>query len=254
MKKTVVLILTVIFLITVAGCDGEKAQTPESKTAEPETTLSASSEIESLVSSNVTSAPTSIVTSSNAETSDIETSIVNIEVSAITSDTKSQTLVTGKTFKINATVSPASATDKTITWTSSDSAVANVDKSGEVTALKKGDAVITAKSSNGKKCDISITVIEKIQVEILAYSPMDTDDSYVVIFAFSTDPGLTKEELASYITITNNTVFEYLYNPIDEKRNGLVCSLACPIDSENLVASIKEGPNGLWDKQEYRAK
>ena len=38
-----------------------------------------------------------------------------------------------------ATVTPDNATNKTVTWTSSDESIATVDENGKVTALKEGE-------------------------------------------------------------------------------------------------------------------
>lgn len=54
----------------------------------------------------------------------------------------------GATLQLNATVSPANATDKTVTWSSSNTDVASVNQNGLVTANNAGTAIITAKSSN----------------------------------------------------------------------------------------------------------
>ena len=50
----------------------------------------------------------------------------------------------GETAILSATVKPDNATDKTITWTSSDSSIASVDGNGKVTASAAGEANITA--------------------------------------------------------------------------------------------------------------
>ncbi len=66
----------------------------------------------------------------------------------ITLNKTSANLATLKTLSLTAAVSPAGYTG-TITWSSSDSKIASVDKNGKVTAKKYGTAVITAKLSNG---------------------------------------------------------------------------------------------------------
>lgn len=53
-------------------------------------------------------------------------------------------LTVGSTHKVKAAVLPDTATDQTLTWTSSDESVAAVDENGKVTAKKAGSAVITA--------------------------------------------------------------------------------------------------------------
>lgn len=53
-------------------------------------------------------------------------------------------LTVGSTHKIKASVLPDTATDQTLTLTSSDESIATVDENGKVTAKKAGSAVITA--------------------------------------------------------------------------------------------------------------
>ena len=56
-----------------------------------------------------------------------------------------------------ATVKPDNASDKTVTWSSSDASIASVDANGKVTAIKDGSAIITAQAG-GKSATCSVTV------------------------------------------------------------------------------------------------
>ena len=81
-----------------------------------------------------------------------------VKVSAIILNSASLELTEGETFKLNATVSPDNATDKTVIWSSSDASIANVED-GVVTAVKAGTASITAASRDGgAKASCSVTV------------------------------------------------------------------------------------------------
>lgn len=51
---------------------------------------------------------------------------------------------------------PSNATNKTVTWSSSNTSVATVDSSGNVKAISPGSAVITAKASDGGYTDTAI--------------------------------------------------------------------------------------------------
>ena len=64
---------------------------------------------------------------------------------------------TGSSQNLTATVSPSNATNKTLTWSSSNTSVATVSN-GVVKAVGFGTATITAKSNNGKTASCSVTV------------------------------------------------------------------------------------------------
>ncbi len=75
--------------------------------------------------------------------------------------------------QLTAAVTPANATNKTVTWTSSKTSVAKVDANGLVTALKKGTAVITATIKDGDKtwtatCKIEVKKVDKKVTKITA--------------------------------------------------------------------------------------
>ena len=71
----------------------------------------------------------------------------------------SAALVEGETLTLVATITPDNATDKTVTWSSSNTAVATVDATGKVTAVAVGTATITAKA--GDKTAICEVTVEK---------------------------------------------------------------------------------------------
>jgi uncharacterized protein YjdB len=58
-------------------------------------------------------------------------------------------LLVGETTTVRALVSPADATDQTVTWSSSDTAVATVDSAGVVRGISAGAVAITAKANDG---------------------------------------------------------------------------------------------------------
>ena len=84
-----------------------------------------------------------------------------IPVTNISLNVSSMTLEVGETGTLTATVKPDDATDKTVTWTSSNTAVATIS-SGIVTAKKAGTARITATSSNGKTAVCAVAVKDPV--------------------------------------------------------------------------------------------
>jgi YD repeat-containing protein len=68
----------------------------------------------------------------------------------------------GGTGQLSATVLPTSATDKSVTWSSSNQQVATVSATGRVTAVSSGSAVITARTvSGGLTAACAVTVEEQ---------------------------------------------------------------------------------------------
>ena len=67
-------------------------------------------------------------------------------------------LKAGETHLLQAVINPSNATEKTVSWSSSDSAVATVGADGLVTAVSKGSAVITA-TVEGKSASCTVTVV-----------------------------------------------------------------------------------------------
>ena len=80
------------------------------------------------------------------------------EVTSVTLNKATLNLEVGKTGKLSATVLPTTATDKSVTWSSNNEAVATVNANGTVTAHKAGTADITARTANGKSASCTVTV------------------------------------------------------------------------------------------------
>ena len=80
-----------------------------------------------------------------------------VPVSSVSVSPSSVSLQVGGSRQLSATVSPGNATDRTVTWSSSDVSVASVSSSGVVKALKAGSATVTAKAG-GKSASASVVV------------------------------------------------------------------------------------------------
>ena len=88
---------------------------------------------------------------------DVNEATGDTAVTSVTLNRSALSLKVGQTGKLSATVLPASATDKTVAWSSSKPDVASVSSNGTVTAIKAGTAVITAKTTNGKSASCTVT-------------------------------------------------------------------------------------------------
>ena len=84
---------------------------------------------------------------------------VVIPVTGVSLNETEVELVVGETKTLKATVEPDNATNKNVTWKSSNTGVAEVSSGGVVTAKASGTAVITVTTQDGKKtadCEVAV--------------------------------------------------------------------------------------------------
>lgn len=81
-----------------------------------------------------------------------------VEVTGVTLDKTAATVNAGTPVTLTATVAPENATNKAVTWASSDEKIATVDENGKVTAVKPGTATITATAGGDKTAECEVTV------------------------------------------------------------------------------------------------
>lgn len=85
-----------------------------------------------------------------------------VPVTGVSMSQTSVTLADGATVDLNATVTPSTATNKSVSWTSSNTSVATVNSSGLVTAVNAGSATIKVTTADGNKtatCAVTVTSI-----------------------------------------------------------------------------------------------
>ena len=75
---------------------------------------------------------------------------------------KTQTIILGKTLTLTPTFNSTNATNKIVTWSSSDESVATISNAGLITAKKMGSTIITVVSQDGnKKATCTVTITEE---------------------------------------------------------------------------------------------
>ena len=91
----------------------------------------------------------------------------NVEVTGISLNKNSLELIIGNSGSLTANITPSNATNKSVTWSSSNSNIISVDNSGKVTAKAIGNATITAKTANGKTASATVySDVEKITISV----------------------------------------------------------------------------------------
>lgn len=83
---------------------------------------------------------------------------VTTNVEGITLDKTEGVLTVGNTVTVIATVTPDTATNASVTWSSSDEAIATVDSEGKITAVAPGTATITAVSDSNPDANATYAV------------------------------------------------------------------------------------------------
>lgn len=117
-----------------------------------------------------------------------------VAVTGVTLDKTTLDLVAGNSATLKATVAPENATNKTVTWASSNTAIATVDTTGKVTAVAPGTATITATTEDGgKTATCTVTVTAKTYQIAVDKSTLD----FGSMFVGNSVPG------AQTVTITN---------------------------------------------------
>ena len=84
----------------------------------------------------------------------------SVAVKSVMLNIKTETIKKGKSLNLKATINPSSATDKSVTWISSNTKVATVTQKGMVTGIKAGTATITVTTKDGNKkasCKVTVT-------------------------------------------------------------------------------------------------
>lgn len=101
-------------------------------------------------------------TTENGTTASCDVTVTR-EIGSVILDKSSISLDKGESTKITATIPTDTDGDKTISWTTSDSSVATVSNDGTVTAVDRGEAIITATTANGKKAICAVNVSVKLK-------------------------------------------------------------------------------------------
>ncbi len=170
------------------------------------------------VTGKKTGSATVTVTSTNGATAKV-TIYVKTKVNAtkLTLNHSTLSLKAGYSCRLTATMTPVTATNS-VTWSSSNKNVVSVSSSGTVKGLKKGNAVITAKTSNGKKATCTVTVTEEVKVGTpTIYAWKKTADT-----SWNATGGDGVEYTVSWSKVSGASGYEVYYSErdIDAEQSG----------------------------------
>lgn len=186
-----------------------------------------------------------------------------VTVTGVTLNKTELTLETGGSETLTATVAPSDATNKNVTWKSSNTAVATVDDNGKVTGVAAGEATITVTTEDGGKtatCKVRVLPsVKKVTVEpttlTLGKKKSYTLKATVEVSGSGTDTGVTwtssDETIATVdatgkVTATDKvgTVTITATSVVDPTKNG-TCTVTVSADQVGIEFG-GYGPEENW--------
>ena len=111
----------------------------------------------------------------------------NVALSDVALDVTSKTISVGDTFRLTPIFAPDYATNKSVTWLSSDTTVATVDSTGLVTGVAEGEAIIRVKTDEGSytaDCNVTVgtgTNVAEINSNIFKVYPNPSTDGFIFV-------------------------------------------------------------------------
>ena len=152
----------------------------------------------------------------------------------------------GETYNLNATILPNNTTNKTITWSSSNTSIATVTN-GKVTGKSAGTAVITAKTHNGKAAAATIKVVSKapsvIEVTGVKVSPTSATVAVgaTVTFSASVIPSNATNQKITWSS-SNTNIATVSNGVVTGKKVGTVTIKARSINGNEVAATLTVVP------------
>ena len=141
-------------------------------------------------------------------------------VEGISLNLTSASINEGQTIQLQATIVPDYADNQTIKWSSDNATVASVDQSGNVTALSKGEATITAQTTDGSNLSATcrITVIKLVSSIVLSKSQLSIEKGESTTLTAKVTP-----------TDATNTALQWssMNEAIATVDNGVVTAVSC---------------------------
>lgn len=174
-----------------------------------------------------------------------ESDIVNVK--DISLGSKAEYIGINSTVQLTATVTPENATNKTVTWSTSDNTIATVDNTGKVTGHKAGSVVVISESADGKCRDYCIIRVVGITPSLNSTTVIDAENGFI----YGLDVGLNS--IDSFVELSSSSCsLEY-----DENKNGFgtgtvinMVNDSTVIDSYTIVIFGDVNGDGWYDGQD----
>ncbi len=162
-------------------------------------------------------------------------------VTSITISPATLTLEPGKTQTLKATIQPSDATDKSVTWTSSNTSVATVSTSGKVTAKAAGSCTITAttKDGSGLKATCQLTVVQPVTGITLSSSSLSLEVGKTQTLTATIQPADATDKSVTWTSSNTSVATVSTSGKVTAKAVG-TCTVTCAAqDGSGIKAECK---------------
>ena len=157
------------------------------------------------------------VTARNGDVTYSKTCYITVEWINVTSVSLSCDeifMVEGETRKLDATVFPANAEDKSVSWNSADHSIATVDQSGLVTAVSEGTTIVTVVTNDGGHKAVCAVHVRKAGVDVEDITVTPSENTINLGDSFALTAKLIPDNA------TDKTVIWKSNNPVVAAVNG----------------------------------
>lgn len=174
-------------------------------------------------------------------------SVYKVKVETVEISSTEETLRPNATLQLTSSVAPANATNKAVTWNSSNSNVATVSSSGLVTAKDEGSAVITCTANDGSgtkaQCSVVVSKIHATDISLSSSLTLTEGESkslsYTITPSNAEDAITWKSDNPAIASVTSsglvNAIAAGTTNVRVATSNGL--SAACKVTVKELKPS-----------------
>ena len=149
----------------------------------------------------------------------------SVAVTGVALDKSTASIAINASTVLVATVTPADATNKSVTWSSSDDTIAEVDSNGKVTGLAEGDATITVRTVDGNFTDTCVVSVGVVHVTAVEVSPASDTISLA-----ATPPQIT---LTATVTPADATDKSVTWSSSDDA--------IATVDDDGVVTAVAQG-------------
>lgn len=162
----------------------------------------------------------------------------DVHVTGISLDKSTDSIEVGETTTLTETITPSNATDKVVTWSTSNSSVATVSN-GVVTGVSQGTARITVTTHDGGYTDYcDVTVTPTVTYTYVQASTMQPGKNYLIangntgsVYLMTNESGGSRQLEGVSVTVTNGKI---TINGSIKAKAEFACSL---YDSGNAITT-----------------